>query len=349
MSVNVRTFRHDTILTHRPYGVDVDADGWLWEGCGRNRLMGHRLGTGEIRDLVIPEMDGHVVYQVLAWQSRLVLTLGEAPFFLVYDAQTGKAQRCAIPSLHPIVWYGVKAGPHKVILYDRSESTALLLDAPEAQPRMIPCPYDGQLASGWYAEDGLVYSAVYDPARLVRFDPVAERFLDEIPVPDTDATLTGLYQHGGILYFWSTSGGYFLPFDTTSGQWGARISAPDYRQVYGFMGGGFTCGGKGYLCLSTYQHASKLDPKTGKIIIPDGPLTIDGKPPRFLDRLLVFDAETRSFDYLVAPAQSDGVPLLCYHWTDGVRFVVTGIVIPYGVDGMLGEHYGSWLVLEVGF
>ena len=252
MPAQFKIYRHDTILTHRPYGVDVDSEGWLWEGCGRNRLMGHRLGTGEIRDLQIPEMNDHVVYQVFAWQGRLLLTLGEAPFYVVYDVHTGKAQRCPIRSAHSIVWYGVKTGPDKVILYDRSESTALILDAPDAQPRLIRCPYEGQLASGWQAEDGLVYSAVYDPARLIRFDPVAERFFDAISVPDPAASLTGFYQHKGVVYLWSTSGGYFLPFNTASGEWGERIPAPDYRQVYGFMGGGFTCGGKGYLCLSTY-------------------------------------------------------------------------------------------------
>ena len=94
------------------------------------------------------------------------------------------------------------------------------------------------------------------------------------------------------------------------------------------------------------MHPSRLDPKTGRIVIPDGPLTIDGNPPRFLDRFLVFDPDARTFDYLIAPEQPDGVPLLCYHWTDGERFAITGTTIPFAQPGKPGKPFGSWIVLQ---
>ena len=124
------------------------------------------------------------------------------------------------------------------------------------------------------------------------------------------------------------------------------IPTPGYGQVYGFIGAGFSFCGKLYACLSTYAHQSRLDPKTGKIIIPDGPLSVDGRPYRFMERMLVFDPATCQFDYLVAQPQPDGVPLLCYSWTDGERFAVTGIVIPFNEDGEPGEQLGPWLVLQ---
>ena len=60
----------------------------------------------------------------------------------------------------------------------------------------------------------------------------------------------------------------------------------------------------------------------------------------------MFDPEDCSFDYLVAPEQPDGVPLLCYNWTDGERFAITGCVIPYAEPGVPGDIHGSWIVLQ---
>ena len=39
MTTKTWMYRHDEILTGRPYGFDVDEDDWLWEGCGRDRLI----------------------------------------------------------------------------------------------------------------------------------------------------------------------------------------------------------------------------------------------------------------------------------------------------------------------
>ncbi|MBM3263456.1 MAG: hypothetical protein FJY97_08535 [candidate division Zixibacteria bacterium] len=201
----IRMYRHDSIMTNRPYGMDLDADGWMWEGCGRNRHNAHRLGSGEIRDLEIPEMDDGVVYQVFVWQDRLIMTLGESSHYLVYDPTTGRAQKMEIPGTRPIVWYGVKTGDDRVLLYDRAVSAVLALDAPDARPRAVPCPYVGQLASGWWSVgDGYVYSPLYEPARLIRFDPVRARFIDEIHAPFPEASLAGVYEHEGVLYLWDT-------------------------------------------------------------------------------------------------------------------------------------------------
>ncbi len=81
-------YRHDEVQTGRPYGFDVDEDDWLWEGCGRNRLTGHNLRTAECVNIPVPEMGGRVIYQAFAWRGKLLLTLGNAPFYLVYDPAT---------------------------------------------------------------------------------------------------------------------------------------------------------------------------------------------------------------------------------------------------------------------
>jgi hypothetical protein len=339
-------YRHDDIVTYRPYGIDVDEADWLWEGCGYNRLSGHNLRAAETVQIPVPAMGNRPVYQAFAWHGKLVLTLGEGPFYLVFDPVSRKAVRKQVPAQRAIVWYGTKTPNAKVILYERSESKALVLDGPDAEPRAISCPYPGQLASGSPQSDGLVYSVLTDPARIARFDPVSEHFVDEIAIPFPDTALSGRHEHEGVLYFCDSARGRLLPLELATRRWLDPIPAPDYRKVYGFMGGTFSFKGKAHICLSTYAHASRLDPKTGKIILPEGPLSIDGKPHRFLDRYLVFDPENRSFDYLVAPEQPDGVPLLCYNWTDGKRFAITGIVIPYAKPGELGNHVGPWLVLQ---
>ena len=341
-------YRHDEILTHRPYGVDVDDDDWLWEGCGRNRLTGHNLRTAELQQIPVPEMGNRPIYDTFAWQGKLVLTLGEGPSYLVYDVARRKAVRKEIPAGRAILWYGTKTQSDKLLLYERSESKVLVLDAPDAEARIVQCPFEGQLAGGAPKSDGLVYSSLSDPSRIIRFDPVKEEFVDENPTPFPEATLSGQHEHDGVIYFADSARGRLLPLEMETGKWLDPIPTPDHGKVYGFMGGTFSFQGKAYICLSTYAHSSRLDPKTGKIIIPEGPLSVDGKPYRFLDRHLVFDPAEMSFDYLVAPEQPDGIPLLCYNWSDGERFAITGMLIPFAEPREPGEKFGPWLVMQSG-
>ena len=345
-------YRHDEVITPRPYAFDVDEDDWLWEGCGVNRLTGHNLRTAELRQIPVPEMGGRTIYSAFAWQGKLVLVLGIAPFYLVCDPSNGTCVRKAIPPVGdsgtgPVIWYGTQAcDGQKLLLYDRSTSRTLILDAPDADPRVVEFPYRGQLATGREHADGLIYSGLDEPARIVCFDPVGERFVDEITGPDADQPISPQHLHNGVLYCTSSSQGRIHPFDLTSRRWLEPILTPDHGDVYGFLGGAFSFQGKLFACLSTYAHPSRLDLRTGKVIVPEGPLTVDGRPPRFLDRFLVFDPETRAFDYLTAPSQPDGVPLLCYSWTDGERFAITGMVIPYNEPGVPGELRGHWIVLQ---
>jgi hypothetical protein len=340
-------YRHDEILTPRPYACDVDENDWLWEGCGHNRLTGHNLRTAELVQIPVPEMGGLPIFSAFAWQGKLVLVLGEAPFYLVYDVKTRTCLRRPVPATdRAIIWYGTKTPDDKLLLYERHTSNTLILDAPEAEPRIVPFPYEGQLGAGRLLSDGLVYSTLNDPARVVRFDPVNERFVDEIPAPESDLYLVPVQLHEGMLYCANTSGGTIYPYHPASGRWLEPIPTPDYGTVYGFIGAPFNFQGKAFMTLSTYAHPSRIDAKTGKLIIPEGPLTVDGRPPRFLDRFLVFDPAAQSFDYLVAPEQPDGIPLLCYSWADAERFAITGYVIPFAEPGEPGEQFGHWLVLQ---
>ena len=340
-------YRHDEIECPRPYGIDVDDDGWLWEGCGPDRLVAHNLRTAELRIAHLPQMDGGSVYQAFAWQGKLLLTLGHGSHYLVYDPQSGECARHAIPGSSPIVWYGTRTPNDKLLLYERSESSVLVLDRPDAEPRVVACPFQGQLASGTPFSDGLVYSSLTDPCRIIRFDPVTERFIDETTGPHAEAGLSGSFEHDGTVYAADSAGGRLLALDMASMQWQDPIPTPDHGEVYGFIGAGFGMGSRGYFCLSSYAFQSRLDPTTGKIITPEGwDVGVDGHFPRFLQHYLVFDAETRGFGYLTAPEQPDGIPLLCYSWTDGERFAITGIVIPFARPGEPGAAFGSWIVLQ---
>ncbi|MDA0841884.1 MAG: hypothetical protein O3B01_10490 [Planctomycetota bacterium] len=339
-------YRHDEILTARPYGFDVDEEGWLWEGCGTNRLTGHNLDTAECRQIPVPEMGGRPIYESFCWHGKLVMVLGDGPFYLVYDVNSRVATRVEIPATQPITWYGTKTAEDKLILFERSESRAIILDAPDAMPRFVQCPFEGQLAGGSQHSDGLIYSSLSDPNRIITFDPKAEKFIEEFASPFPKAGLSGRHEHEGVIYFADSSGGRLVPFDINQKEWLDPISTPDHGSIYGFIGGSFSFKGKGYFCLSSYAAQSRLDVKTRKIIIPDGPLSVDGKPYRFLDRYLVFEPESQSFEYLVAPEQPDGVPLLCYAWADENRFAITGMMIPYTEPGELGRQHGQWLVMQ---
>jgi len=295
-------------------------------------------------------MGGGAVYQVFAWQQRLVLTLGQGSHYLVYDPSSGNVFRRRIPGdssiIWPIVWYGTRAGD-KLLLYDRARSDVLVLDAPDAEPRVVSCPYEGQLASGTLLTDGLVYSSLSDPCRIIRFDPQSETLLDETDCPCPEAGLSGMHEYDGVLYLADSAGGRLLALDLASLQWREPIPTPAHGEIYGFIGGGFSMGSKGYFCLRSYAFRSRLDPETGKIITPEGwDVGVDGHFPRFLPSFLVFDAQTGQFSYLTAPEQSDGIPLLCYSWTDGERFAITSIIIPFTRPGEPGATHGHWLVLQ---
>ena len=347
MTDDFHMYRHAEITCHRPYGVDVDEADWLWEGCGPNRIVGHNLRTAEVRVVPLPEMEGHVVYDTFAWGGWLVLTLGSnVPYYLVVDVERRVALKRRIPAERPIVWYGTRTPGGKVLLFERSESKVLILDSPLSEPRAVQCPYDGELAGGSPCSDGLVYTALCDPLRLVRFDPANERFVDETAAPFPESSMSGRFEHDGVLYGADSARGRMLPYELETGRWLDPVPVPGHGEVFGFIGAAFGLGSKGYFCLSTYAHRSRLDPKTGQIILPDGPLTVDGRPPRFMERYLVFDAASGGFDYLVAPEQPDGVPLLCYNWTDGKRFAITGIIIPFDEPGVPGTPRGEWVVLQ---
>jgi len=341
-------YRHDEIIIPRPFACDVDASDWLWQGTTRDRLLGHNLLTAELRVVEIPEMQGQVVFSAFAWQDKVFLILGDCDFYLVFDPLSGQTQRYQLPGERPLCWYGCKLPNGKLMVFDRRAGHVLIFDAPDAPPRAVPCPWPGDLAAGTAASDGLVYIFLTDPARLVRFDPTAERFVDEHPLPWPAAAVGGRFEHKAVLYCADSAGGRLFPLDLQTQRWGEPIDHPDFGKVFGFIGLAFEFQGKGYFSLSTYAARSKLDLKTGKIIAPDGELpTVDGRPLRFMERFMVFDPESQTFDYLFAPSQPDGLPLLCYAWADANRFVITGILLAWGKpQEPLSLEPGHWLILQ---
>jgi len=348
MSKETYLYRHDEIILPRPYECDVDADDWLWQGTIRDRLLGHNLRTAQLRVAEIPEMEGKVVFSSTAFGGKVFLLFGDCSFYLVYNPQTGTTQRYKLPGERPNCWYRCKLPDDKLMVFDRRHNHALIFDAPDATPRSVPCPYPGDLGAGTLHSDGLVYIFLADPARLVRFDIKSEQFLDETPLPWPDVAVTGRVEHHGVLYCADSAGGRLLPLNMQTQQWGEPIHHPHHGTVFGFIGLGFGFGGKAYFCLSTYSARSRIDKETGKIILPDAgqPLSVDGHEPRFMERFLVFNPEDQSFDYLIAPEQPDGLPLLCYAWNDDNRFLITGFVLPWEKPGVPRMWDGPWLILQ---
>jgi len=355
MPIPTHLYRHDSIILPRPYACDVDPEGWLWQGTTHDRLLGHNLKTAELRVVIIPEMEGKSAFSAFAWQDKVFMLLGECDFYLVYDPFSGQTQRYQLPGERPICWYGAKLPNGKLIVFDRSAGHALLFDAPEASPRIVPCPREGDLSMGTVQSDGYCYISFADPARMVRFDYEHEAFVDETALPWPEAAMSGRFEHDGILYCADSAAGRLLPLNMADQTWGEPIVHPDAGSVFGFIGLAFEFQGKGYFSLSTYAGRSRLDRKTGKLIAPSGkfiepgdPLpTVDGRPPRFMERFMIYDPAQKSFDYLVAENEDDGLPLLCYPWANDEQFVITGFVQPWREPGVPDTTVpGHWLILQ---
>jgi hypothetical protein len=149
-------YRHDEVITPRPFDCDADERGWLWEGVGRDLLGGHNLLTAEHRVIRVPEMGNQYVFQALAWGRKLVCTLGFANYYVVVDLDTGRAIRKELPGHNPIVWYGAKTPQGKVLRFERTNNKILVLDEPDADPRVLTSPHPGQLVVGDIGGDGLM-------------------------------------------------------------------------------------------------------------------------------------------------------------------------------------------------
>ncbi len=341
--------RHDEIVTPRPYACDVDQDDWLWEGVGKSLLASHNLRTGEARLIRVPKMGNYSIFQTFAWDRWIVCTLGYAPFYLLYDPEDGVAVRKPIPTDRPVLWYGARANG-KLLLFERSEGKVLVLDRPDSTPRVVASPHAGQIVLGDLASDGLVYMPTYEPSGLLRFDAEGERFVDRIDFPDPHGVYTGTYggsfEINGIRYFANNVTGAIQPLEMRSLRWLDPIPTPGFGTKYGWIATAFPFQDKAFFMLSTLKRPTRLEPRLDMKVDLSNLNTTDGEFARFLGEHLVFDTQSREFEYLSAPPQPDGVPLLCYYWTDGKRFAITGIVIRRGSDGKLGTHKGPWIVLQ---
>lgn len=350
-------YRQPEIVTQRPYGFDIDEAGWLWEGQRNNLLYCHNIHTAEARTVPLGLTRGSGACDVACFGGMLVVTVQNGAEYLVYDPVAQVTHARPIPGEDPHVWYTQKLPDGRLVLFERHYNRLLLLTEPLGEPLVIDCPYTGNIAGGRVGHDGLLYMSVINPARLIRFDPARNQFVDEIPCPRTDASLGGCIFHDGMLYSADSPRGVFYSLNVQTGVWQEPIPVPGYGEVFGFIGGSASHQGKGYFALSTYRYPSRIDPATGKIITVDpatgeavspeiAAIGCDGKPHRFIGRQLVFDPAAQAFDFLDAPAQPDGEPLLCYNLSTPAGLYMTGYVIPHAAPGEASRHPGDWLILQ---
>lgn len=341
-----RLFRHGEIKTGRPFAFDVDEQGKLWQG-NTGEFWVHDTRTGQASRVAPPELKGMTLSSVFCFQGKIVVAHQVADHITVYDPATRKAATVALPGKKPNVWYGTKAAG-KLLLFDRSDDGGVLvLDSPAGPVRKLAAVVGKFPAGGKMLPDGRVLVGTYPVRTYQFFDPVREVVTGEIPYPTPDAGLSGVFVHEGLLYAADSAAGRLVVYNLKEQRWLEPIAVPDYKKVFGFIGGGFQLGSAGYFCLSTYAHQSRLDPATGKLIVPpNADLGVDGRAHHFLDRFLVFDAATRKFSYLVAPAQPDGYPLVCYSHVEGEKVFITGYVVPLDADGGPGKKAGDWIVWE---
>jgi hypothetical protein len=65
-----------------------------------------------------------------------------------------------------------------------------------------------------------------------------------------------------------------------------------------------------------------------------------------MERMIAFDPRTKKLDYLIAPPQPDGIPLLAYAWTDGTDFAATGTLLQLESPGVASTKPGPWIVVQ---
>ncbi|MHB9106152.1 MAG: NHL repeat-containing protein [Armatimonadota bacterium] len=332
-------YRIPDICTYRPYGFDVDEDGVLWEGAPE---AFYRLDTrsGAHEKFAPLELAGSAVNDAFAFQGKIYLLAMQRGCFC-YDPRTGDFTRVELPGTEPNLWYGLHAAG-KVLMFDRSkDGGVLIIDAPGAPVRKVTNPFGNyELAAGMVLSNNRVAIAKPDYQGFVYFDLERETFLERL-----DAPVEGPDE---ILHASDGLNARLMPYRFYDETWLDPIPTPDHGKEYGFIGANFRYGARIYYCLSTYRFRSQLDPETGELILPEGwDIGVDGRRPiRFLDRFLVFDTVTREFDYLTAPKQADGTPLLCYSLVQGDRVYITGYVIPHGADGGPSDQPGDWAVWQ---
>jgi len=336
---NMHFYRFPDICTHRPFAFDVDEDGVLWEGApdGFFRLD---TRTGEHQKFTPPELADYAANDAFVFHGKIYLLAFQRGCFC-YDPKTGAFEKVLLPGTEPNLWYGLQAAG-KLFMFDRSkDGGVLILDAPRAPVRKVTNPFGHfELAAGTLLSNNRVAIAKPDYQGFVYFDPERETFLERLDVP--------VEGDDRILYTSDGLNAHLKPYRFADETWLDPIPTPDHGKIYGFIGGNFRYGSRIYYCLSTYRFRSQLDPETGELILPEGwDIGVDGRRPnRFLDRFLVFDTVTQEFDYLTAPKQADGTPLLCYSLVQGDRVYMTGYVIPHGPDGGPSDQPGDWAVWQ---
>ena len=346
-SDDMHLYRHDAIQTTRPFGFGLDDNGRLWEGCFDGLYM-HDSRTARCEHIRPVAMMDKFLSEVMYFKGELIAVHGVTDHYSTFNPSTGVGAVHALPGERTNIWYGCKAAG-KVLMFDRSDrGGVLIIDEPGGPVRKIENPwgYVG-IASGRPIDDTTVLMTKSGPMGIVLFDADREEFIEAIESPYPDADASGPVCHGDRLYLADTSGGRLVVFDRASKTWLDPIPTPDHGDVYGFIGGSFQFGSVGYFCLSSYRSRSRVDPRTGALIVPEGAdIGVDGRPHHFLDRFLSFDAETQTFDYLEVPEQDDGYPLVCYSYTDGERVFITGHMMPFGTDGHPNKEPGDWLVWQ---
>lgn len=341
-------YRHDEVDGEPSGGGDVDAQGWLWYSGAANRLWGHHLATARWRQLAIADMGGRQATRVLAWCGRLVVILGPRPYYVVVDPDTGTSCRQPLPRPVTQVTDGAASpGGECLLLFDRDTGQVLKLDAPDAAPRVLHSPCSGAWATASWARDGHVYLTMVEPARIVRLDPATERFAPPEALPWPAAMPTGRFEHQGLLWVADTASGRLLPLGLDRQRWLEPVPVPDLGAPWRGIGTGFGCGGRGYFRLTAAAaHTAQNGDVQCHAAAADRPRQGADRAAGGLDRLLVFDPEGGGFDWLVAPPQPDGVPVLGPGWSDGRQFAVTGVVAPVTEPGEPPAPRGTWFVLQ---
>lgn len=338
--------RHSNIKTGRPFGFDLDDQGRIWQGnTGAFWVHDPRTGTASI--FTAPELDGLAISSAAFFRGKIIAVHQVCDHATIFDPATRVAKKLPLPGTKTNVWYAGAVG-EKFYFYDRSDDGGILiLDDFDKPVRKIPAVKGRWPSGGRLLPDGRVLIAS-EPGRLLQFfDPKTDTLGEEVPFPPGDVSFAGIMLYDDVIYCTDAAAGRLMPYSLKEKRWLEPIPTPDYKKVYGFIGGGFQRGSVGYFCLSTYAHPSRLDPATGKLIIPpNADIGVDGQPHHFLDRFLTFDAKTRQFGYLVAPAQKDGYPLICYSMQRGDKTFITGYVIPFAPDGTLAKELGDWIVWE---
>lgn len=335
------------ISSYRLLSMTRDEDGFVWAGSIHRSIHRYDPRTGAAEAIPLP-LDAVTCSCICV--GKKVYVLGQTYLkLIVYDRASQTFTEFAYPAPNPDVWYGTEAvdGRH-LFLFDRNGGV-IRWDTHADTGEVIPFPYGAPAPLGGRYEprDGAIWCQSFDlaggkyvPLGMSRLDPKTSTFTGWFPYPKDDEALDPYTDPDTTFFVPYTLQGKLIPFDFQDRRWCGPLDVPGFGERFGFIGLGTPHEGRWYFSLSTYDGDE---------------IGCDGKPYHFVNGLLEFAPQTRTFSFpMLEPKDVPGGPRdayyqVAYTLSAGGDFFATGSNIrqPDGtLDGAKAGEVVFWQTMK---